>query len=111
MSYISPALASYARTEAFCNNNETAKSIYADSGPDSKKTDNVVQCELLKMTNKETEQIYRSLFNSMLSGIARIGPQFLQQLPTPLRAEADGRVEKASLVHKAPRKLTDLLKD
>ncbi|MBP7253045.1 MAG: hypothetical protein KBA75_06135 [Alphaproteobacteria bacterium] len=111
VSYISPALASYARTEAFCNNNETAKSIYADSGPDSKKTDNVVQCELLKMTNKETEQIYRSLFNSMLSGIARIGPQFLQQLPTPLRAEADGRVEKASLVHKAPRKLTDLLKD
>jgi len=112
VSYISPMLASYARTEAFCNNNETAKSIYADTGTDAEKTDAVMRCEQLKMTNRETEQIYKSLFNTMAVGIASVASQFVRQLPTPLRSEVDGRLERASLVHKAPaRKLTDLLKD
>ena len=111
VSYISSALSSYARTEAFCNNNETAKSIYADTGTDAEKTSAVMRCEQLKMTNRETEQIYKSLFNTMTAGIASVASQFARPHPTPLRSELDGRVEKASLVHKAPRKLTDLLKD
>lgn len=110
-SYISPMLAAYARTEAFCNNNETAKSIYADTGSDAEKTAAVVRCEQLKMTNRETEQIYRSLFNTMTSGIAGIASQFTRKVSTPLRSEADGRVEKASLTRKPSGKLVDLLKD
>ena len=110
--YVSPALLSYARTEAFCNNNETAKSIYADTGTDSEKTTAVLRCEQLKMTNRETEQIYRSLFNSMVAGVGGLQAQFVDGVAAPLRAEAEGRVEKASLVQRpAPRNLLDLLKE
>ncbi len=110
VSYVSPALLAYARSEAFCNNNETMKSIYSDTGTDSKKTDNVVQCELLKMTNLETEQIYRSLFNDMIGGIGKLAPQFSDKLPTPTRAEGRSMIQQAGLRQPTPQKLIDMLR-
>ncbi len=111
VSYVSPALLAYARSEAFCSNREVMKSVYADTGADSDKATVALRCEQLKMLNKETEQIYRSMFNNMVSAIALIGPQFVAKATTPTRAEANGIIEKASLANKPKaNRLTDLLK-
>jgi len=103
----------YARSEAFCANHDAVKAFYADQGDDAAKTKIVLRCEALKMTNQETEHIYRSLFNTLAGGTQRIGSQFADKVVTPLRAEANSPLQKVSFSNHSQsidKKLVDMLK-
>jgi hypothetical protein len=113
VSYMSPAMLAYARSEAFCANHDAVKAFYADQGDDAAKTKIVLRCEALKMTNQETEHIYRSLFNTLAGGTQRIGSQFADKVVTPLRAEANSPLQKVSFSNHSQsidKKLVDMLK-
>lgn len=114
--YMSAAMLAYARGEAFCSSMQTSKSMYADSGTDDQRTQNVLKCEQLKMYYKETEDIYRSLFSNMVNGVSRLEGQFSSGVHSPTRTEADGMVQKASFADSRKpwsgrKKLVDMIKE
>ncbi len=87
--YVSPALLSYGRNEAFCNSKATTTSFFADTGSDSEKSNNVVECENLKMVYQETEGIYRETFTAMVNGLRDVGQEFVAGKESP-HAERGG---------------------
>lgn len=114
--YMSAAMLAYGRGEAFCSSMATSKSMYADSGTDDQKTQNILRCEQLKLYYKETEDIYRSLFSNMVNGVSRLEGQFSSGIRSPTRTEADGMVQKASFSDlrkpwSVGKKLVDMIKE
>ncbi len=88
--YISPALLSYGRREAFCNHPHTRGSIHADTGQQVRSTRNILLCERLKQVHSETEAIYRDTFATMVRGVGLVGREFGTGIAAPVRAEGNG---------------------
>lgn len=114
--YMSSAMLSYGRNQAFCGSMEVAKSMYADTGTDDLRTQNIMKCEQLKIFHNMTEDVHRSLFNNMVTGASRLADQFSPGAKTQIRTEGEGLVQKVSFSQSrapwaADKKLVDMIKE